>query len=76
MLNYILYLFVVMWLSCQTILQREEVRKKCVNQEVTKRHLERADVAVVAAGVDAAHSSDVSYPVKRNKKCWKGTETN
>ena len=30
-------------------------------------HLERVDVA---------HSSDVSYLVKRNKKCWKVIETN
>ena len=39
-------------------------------------HLERVDVTVVAAGVDVAHSSDVSYLVKRNKKCWKVIETN
>ncbi len=37
--------------------------------------MELGDVTAAVVDADAVHSSDDSYPLKRNRKGWKNTET-
>ena len=54
------------------ILKRKGGDKICVNQEES---LEQQNLGDLFVGVDAVHSSDVSSPQRKKRKCWKNTKT-